>query len=173
MTCFLSENTTGARSEECRFLCEFRKYAAHFSFEVKDEDVISPYLTDNEDIWQGDAVEVFLSPDGDRTRYFELEVSPFGVRFFGEIVNSDGKTPRLKKLPPMFEARAERTEEGYTVHIELPYGELGAVLPEKMAFNAFRLDKKADGRQLLYALSPTFCNSFHRPQYFVRAKEQV
>lgn len=173
MTCLLSENTSGARSEECRFSCEFNKYAAHFSFEVKDEDVISPYRSDNEDIWQGDAVEVFLSPDGDRTRYFELEVSPFGVRFFGEIVNSDGKTPRLKKLPPMFEARAERTEEGYTVHIELPYGELGAVLPEKMAFNAFRLDKKADGRQLLYALSPTFCNSFHRPQYFVRAKEQI
>ena len=173
MTCLLSENTSGARSEECRFSCEFNKYAAHFSFEVKDEDVISPYRSDNEDIWQGDAVEVFLSPDGDRTRYFELEVSPFGVRFFGEIVNSDGKTPRLKKLPPMFEARAERTGEGYTVHIELPYGELGAVLPEKMAFNAFRLDKKADGRQLLYALSPTFCNSFHRPQYFVRAKEQI
>ena len=50
MTCFLSENTTGASNEECRFSCEFRKYAAHFSFEVKDEDIISPYLTDNEDI---------------------------------------------------------------------------------------------------------------------------
>lgn len=173
MTCLLSENTTGASNEECRFSCEFRKYAAHFSFEVKDEDIISPYLTDNEDIWQGDAVEVFLSPDGDRTRYFELQVSPFGVRFFGEIINPDGKTPQLKKLPPMFEARAERTEAGYNVHIELPYGELGAVMPESMAFNAFRLDKKADGRQLLYALSPTFSDSFHRPQYFVRAKEQL
>ena len=173
MTCLLSENTSGESNEECRFSCGFGKYAAHFSFEVKDEDVISPYRSDNEDIWQGDAVEVFLSPDGDLTRYFELEVSPFGVRFFGEVINSDGKTPRLKKLPPMFEARAERTEEGYVVQIELPYGELGAVFPEKMAFNAFRLDKKADGRQLLYALSPTFCNSFHRPQYFVRAKEQI
>ena len=173
MTCFLSENTTGASNEECRFSCEFRKYAAHFSFEVKDEDIISPYLTDNEDIWQGDAVEVFLSPDGDRTRYFELQVSPFGVRFCGEVINRDGKTPQLKKLPPMFQAKAERTEAGYKVHIELPYGELGAVLPENMAFNAFRLDKKADERQLLYALSPTFSDSFHRPQYFVRAKEQI
>lgn len=173
MTCFLSENTTGASSEECRFSCEFSKYAAHFSFEVRDEDIVSPYLKDNEDIWQGDAVEVFLSPDGDRTRYFELQVSPFGVRFWGEVINRDGKTPQLKKLPPMFQAKAERTGEGYTVHIELPYGELGAVLPENMAFNAFRLDKKADGRQLLYALSPTFSNSFHRPQYFVRAKEQL
>lgn len=35
-----------------------------------------------------------------------------------------------------------------------------------MKFNAFRLDKKADGRQLLYALSPTLCGSFHRPAYF-------
>ena len=47
MTCLLSENTSGERSEECRFSCEFRKYAAHFSFEVKDEDIISPYRSDN------------------------------------------------------------------------------------------------------------------------------
>lgn len=78
------------------FFVRVPKYAAHFSFEVKDEDIISPYCSDNEDIWQGDAVELFLSPDGDRTRYFELEVSPFGVRFWGEVINRDGKTPRLK-----------------------------------------------------------------------------
>lgn len=173
MTAFLRENTTGIENDGCLFSCNLGKEAIDFCFEVKDGDLISPFSKDNEDIWQGDAVEVFLSPDGDRTRYFELQVSPFGVRFWGEVINRDGKTPQLKKLPPMFQARAERTEEGYKVHIELPYGELGAVLPERMAFNAFRLDKKADGRQLLYALSPTFSNSFHRPQYFVRAKEQI
>ena len=173
MTAFLRENTTGIENDGCLFSCNLGKEAIDFCFEVKDEDLISPFSKDNEDIWQGDAVEVFLSPHGDRTRYFELQVSPFGVRFWGEVINRDGKTPQLKKLPPMFQARAERTGEGYTVHIELPYGELGAVLPENMAFNAFRLDKKADGRQLLYALSPTFSDSFHRPQYFVRAKEQI
>lgn len=173
MTCLLSENTTGASNEECRFSCEFRKYAAHFSFEVKDEGIISPYLTDNEDIWQGDAVEVFLSPDGDRTHYFELEVSPFGLRFWGEIMNPDGQTPHLKKLPPVFDAEVRRTKEGYHVRISLAYRALGAAAPDEMTFNAFRLDKMADGRQLLYALSPTFSDSFHRPQYFVRAKEQI
>ena len=173
MTAFLRENTTGIENDGCLFSCNLGKEAIDFCFEVKDEDLISPFSKDNEDIWQGDAVEVFLSPHGDRTRYFELQVSPFGVRFWGEVINRDGKTPQLKKLPPMFQAKAERTGQGYTVHFELPYGELGAVLPENMAFNAFRLDKKADGRQLLYALSPTFSNSFHRPQYFVRAKEQL
>ena len=173
MTAFLRENTTGIENDGCLFSCNLGKEAIDFCFEVKDEDLISPFSKDNEDLWQGDAVEVFLSPDGDRTRYFELQVSPFGVRFWGEVINRDGKTPQLKKLPPMFQAKAERTEAGYKVHIELPYGELGAVLPENMAFNAFRLDKKADGRQLLYALSPTFSDSFHRPQYFVRAKEQI
>lgn len=173
MTAFLRDNTTGIENDGCLFSCNLGKEAIDFCFEVKDEDLISPFSKDNEDLWQGDAVEVFLSPDGDRTRYFELQVSPFGVRFFGEVINRDGKTPQLKKLPPMFQAKAERTEEGYKVHIELPYGELGAVLPENIAFNAFRLDKKADGRQLLYALSPTFSDSFHRPQYFVRAKEQL
>ena len=167
MTCLLSENTTGESNEECRFSCGFGKYAAHFSFEVKDEDVISPYLTDNEDIWQGDAVEVFLSPDGDRKHYLELEVSPYGVRFFGEVENLDGKTCNLKKIAPRFTAQAMETECGYRVVMLLPVAAAGKFDAKKAVMNAFRLDKKADGRQLLYALNPTFCESFHRPAYFI------
>ncbi len=36
---------------------------------MKDNEIVSPYAEDNEDIWQGDAVEIFLSPDGDTKRY--------------------------------------------------------------------------------------------------------
>ena len=171
MTTFLRENTTGIENDGCLFSCNLGKEAIDFCFEVKDEDLISPFSEDNEDLWQGDAVEVFLSPDGDPTHYFELEVSPFGLRFWGEIINPDGQPPRLKKLPPVFDAEVRRTEEGYHVRIELAYRALGAAAPDEMTFNAFRLDKKADGRQLLYALSPTFCESFHRPKYFLKFKE--
>ena len=38
--------------------------------------------------------------------------------------------------------------------------------------NAFRLDKKADGRQKLYALNPTLCESFHKPQKFIKVQEK-
>ena len=142
-----------------------------FYFDVKDKDIISPYRQDNDDIWQGDAVEVFLSPDGNMERYKELEVSPFGIRFYGEIRNDDGKRPRLEKAEPQFEAETKQTEYGYTVTIRLPLNTLKDFDRSKMKLNIFRLDKRASGRQELYALNPTFCNSFHHPEYFLSEGE--
>ena len=164
---FLKENTQGTENGECRFRYEIAGGCLHFCFEVEDGDIISPYGKDNDDIWQDDAVEVFLSPSGDPARYKEIEVSPFGVRFYGAIRNEDGKTPVLTKQAPPFAARAERTEKGYCVSIELPLSALDGFDEQKMKLNAFRLDKKADGRQLLYALNPTLCASFHRPAFFM------
>lgn len=166
---FLRSNLTGEEDTGCRFSFAYAKDALVFSFEVKDEDIVSPYREDNEDIWKADAVEVFISPDGDVTRYKELEVSPFGVRFYGDVKNEDGKTPVLEKIPPAFTARAECRRDGYAVTICLPLSALEGFDGRKMKFNAFRLDKKADGRQLLFALSPTFCDRFHRPAYFISA----
>lgn len=172
-TYYLCENTAGRKSGKCSFRCVFGKEALHFYFDVKDEDVISPFEHDNEDIWQGDAVEVFLSPDGNPKRYKELEVSPFGVRFYGEITNEDGKTPVLRKIKPDFTAEVSRTVYGYTAAICLRYNALEGFERGKMKLNAFCLDKKKTGEQLLYALHPTLCDSFHRPAYFIAAESET
>lgn len=171
-TYYLRENVTGAGNGECSFCFRFGERKAEFFFDVTDGDIISPFQEDNEDIWQGDAVEVFLSPDGDLTRYYELEVSPFGVRFWGEVTFAEGKK-RLKKLPPPFEAEVSRTKEGYAVHIRLPLSAMQGYDRAAVMLNAFRLDKKADGRQELYALNPTECATFHKPKYFIKVQEKV
>ena len=167
----LRENVTGAENEECSFRFRLGELEADFFFGVRDEDVISPFQEDNEDIWQGDAVEVFLSPDGNPEHYFELEVSPLGVRFWGEVTFAEGKK-RLKKLPPPFEAEVVRTEAGYAVQIKLPLAAMQGYDRTAVMLNAFRLDKKADGRQKLYALNPTLCESFHKPQKFIKVQEK-
>ena len=166
-TYHLRENVTGAENEECSFRFRFGEREAEFFFDVRDEDVISPFQEDNEDIWQGDAVEVFLSPDGNPEHYFELEVSPFGARFWGEVTFAEGEK-RLKKLPPPFEAEASRTKEGYAVQIKLPLAAMQGYDRRAVVLNAFRLDKKADGGQDLYALNPTRCETFHKPEYFLK-----
>ena len=132
---------------------------------------VSPFPEDNEDIWQGDAVEVFLSPDGNPEHYFELEVSPFGVRFWGEVTFSGGEK-RLKKLPPPFEAEVVRTEAGYAVQIKLPLSAMQGYDRRAVMLNAFRVDKHLDGDQDLYALNPTLCESFHKPQKFIKVQEK-
>ena len=166
-TYHLRENVTGAENEECSFRFRFGEREAEFFFDVRDEDVISPFQEDNEDIWQGGAVEVFLSPDGNPERYFELEVSPFGVRFWGEVTFAGGEKS-LKKLPPSFRAEASRTKGGYAVQIKLPLAAMQGYDRRAVVLNAFRLDKKADGRQELYALNPTRCATFHKPEYFLQ-----
>ena len=166
-TYHLRENVTGAENEECSFRFRFGGREAEFFFDVRDEDVISPFQEDNGDIWQGDAVEVFLSPDGNLEHYFELEVSPFGVRFWGEVSFSDGEKA-LKKIPPPFEVEVSRKEAGYAVHISLPLVAMQGYDRAAVMLNAFRLDKKQDGRQELYALNPTECATFHKPEYFLK-----
>lgn len=164
---FLRENETGAENGECGFRCRFREQAAEFFFAVTDTEIISPFKEDNEDIWQGDAVEVFLSSDGNLDRYYEMEVSPFGVRFWGEI-EGRGEKRVLRKSPPPFEAETVRTAEGYAVHIRLPLAALKGFDRSAAKLNAFRLDRKADGTQKLYALSPTLSATFHKPEYFIQ-----
>ena len=170
---FLRENCTGAEDTRCQFRFAYAEDALCFWFRVEDDEIVSPYTEDNEDIWQGDAVEVFLSPDGDRKRYLELEISPFGVRFYGKIVNEDGKTPVLTKQKPPFAANVRRTEFGYEVFASLPLAAPDGFDRGKMVMNAFCLDKRANGGQRLFALNPTLCGSFHRPEFFVGEKNNA
>ena len=137
-TYFLRENTAGGENGECAFRYVLEGGVLRFCFEVKDEDVVSPYTQDNDDIWNADAVEVFISPDGDLKNYKELEVSPFGVRFYGSIFNKDGESPALEKQTPPFSASAELTGTGYRAEIGLPVSALAGFDEKKLKFNAFR-----------------------------------
>ncbi len=164
---FLKENETGKEDFSCKFCyCSDHKNL-YFQFEVEDEDIISPYLQDNDDLFNADAVEVFITGEGHLEKYYEMEVSPLGLRFYGEITNKDGETPLLTKIKPIFEARTECTETNYKVKIIFPYKKIPSFNKEKMKMNVFRLDKKKDGRLLLYSLNPTLCKSFHRPKFFL------
>ncbi len=164
---FLKENRKGKENDECSFQFSLGDESAIFSFEVRDEDIISPYRQDNEDIFKGDAVEVFLSPNGDRSRYYEIEVSPYGVRFWAKIFNKNRFCIKVNREKPAYTAQAELTEQGYRVKIDVPYSSLEGFDKDQFLFNAYRLDKKTNKKQRLYALSPTYCRKFHRPKYFI------
>ena len=166
MSRLLRENLSGAEADVCTFSCTLSEQEAVFFFDVRDDELVSPFRTDNEDIWKGDAVEVFLSPDGSKERYFEAEVSPYGVRFWGEVTFAGGEK-RLKKLPPPFTAAVRRTARGYTAELHFPPSALAGFDGARALFNAFCIDTRLDGAQRLYALSPTRCATFHRPEAFI------
>ena len=70
-------------------------------------------------------------------------------------------------ITPALEAQAALTDKGYRVTVRLPYDALPGYERSKVRFNAYCLDMRPDGKQLLYALNPTLCKSFHRPKYFL------
>ena len=77
------------------------------------------------------------------------------------------KNGALEKIPPAFRAKTALREGGWRAEIELPLSAFIGFDPDKARMNAFRLDKRADGDQRLYALNPTLCGSFHRPAFFL------
>lgn len=55
--------------------------ALYVGFDCPDDDVHSPYRDRDEPVYESEAVEIFLDPDGDRDAYVELQVAPTGARF--------------------------------------------------------------------------------------------
>ena len=113
-----------------------------------DNDIISYGKKYNEPLWKGDTVEIFLTL-GRRNRYLEFE-----LEFIDE---------------PPFKWEARRTEYGYECSFEIPFSTLKAIgFDENEAyFNLYMQDYTADGLRL-YAMAPTMCGSFHRPEAFVK-----
>lgn len=55
--------------------------ALYLGFHCPDPDIHSPYTDRDDPIYESEAVEIFLDPDGDRDAYVELQVAPTGVQF--------------------------------------------------------------------------------------------
>ena len=48
---------------------------------ITDTDVFSPYKNQDDPLWKGDCVELFIDADGNRSGYVELQVNPNNVTF--------------------------------------------------------------------------------------------
>ena len=49
--------------------------------QITDTDVFSPYTKQDEPLWKGDCVELFIDADGNRSGYVELQVNPNNAMF--------------------------------------------------------------------------------------------
>lgn len=167
----LKDNISGADVDGCSLSITESGSKLHFAFDVRDKHIFCPY-GDNQNVYDGDAVEIFISGDGERSRYLELELSPHGARFYAKITNEldDEPTIRAQMLPYNgFAANAALTDYGYTAEIILDVQSIPQYDRSSCVFNAFRLDYDANGELVaLQALSPTYKPRFHFPQFFVR-----
>lgn len=168
----LRDSRTGARAP-FRTGLNFERAAdgLRFSFECENSKRFSAYEDDNEPIYNGDVVEVFVCVGEDKSRYFEVEVAPNGAVFFAKIVN-DGEGISAEMLEKNFVSSARATENGYDAEIFLPNEAIGLKEGDSVFFNAYRIETDGgEPEKYLLALNPTLCGSFHKPSFFVALEE--
>ena len=132
-----------------------------FSFEAYDSSLNSFSNIDNDTIYKGDVVEVFL--DLGEEHYYEFEVAPNGTVFVAKIVNF---TPVF--IPrDFFKSHVEIKGNNYFVEMIIDLSVFENT--QNIKFNAFRIETKGiKSDYILQALSPTLSNSFHVRDRFIK-----
>lgn len=108
-------------------------------------------------VWQGNAVEVFLSPEGREDWYYEFDFAPNGSYHHCHIYNPDGKTAYNHGLAPEHGVKGKiHIQKGFkkgvwTTEMFIPFAEMGLAgksLDEikgmPWRFNLYRIDCETD-----------------------------
>jgi hypothetical protein len=146
----------------------------YVAFEAEDDHLQSTYKKRDEPLYDQDAVEVFLDPDGDQKKYYEFEVSPAGVIF-------DSFLPEYRKNQNDWNGgitaavaadgtlnKADDVDKKYVAEIAIPFKDVAPAAPkagEKWKANFFRLDTMKEGRKA-YAWSAPKNMDFHNLDRF-------
>ena len=121
MRAFLKENILG---KDSAFTTEiyYSKSESGFNFKFicHDSKLFSAGNKDNDPIFKGDVVEVFMCTGGDLSEYYELEVAPNGTVFFA-LIKNDGKNLMTTYLEKTFTSEVTITEKGYNCEIFIPF----------------------------------------------------
>jgi hypothetical protein len=154
----------------------------YIGFDVKDSWLKSSFSKADEHLWEQDAIEVMLDPDGDGTNYFEVQVSPLGVVFdtrydtvrqprpFGDVAWSSHATAKVVATGT---ANDDDNDEGYVVEMSMPWtafaaGATPASPPadgEAWRMNFYVMDSQRDAQRAV-AWSAPRVPDFHTPQRF-------
>jgi len=154
----------------------------YVAFDVADDHLKSSFLKADDHLWEQDAVEIMVDPDGDGRNYFEMQVSPRGIAF--DTRYESRRRPRPfgdmdwdSKLQAGVSVRGtlddDVSDEGYTAEIEIPWsafmaGSRPAPAPVKGAhwrINLYVMDAREKGQRAA-GWSPPLVGDFHIPERF-------
>lgn len=158
----LLDNRTGKFIEPVTNVSyEIKDNFLEFNFEAYDSFLNNFSNKNNDPIYNGDVVEVFL--DLGNEFYYEFEVAPNGTTFVAKIIN---KTPVFIKNT-FFESNVRVEGNNYFVKMKVDLSKLGEF--KSIKFNAFRIETKGiETNYILQALCPTLSNSFHVRDKFIK-----
>ena len=158
----LRDNITGLDSSvKTEFSIEQKGKHLICLFKAYDSSLTSHGNKDNDELYRGDVVEVFLDI-GEPNSYLEIEVAPNGKKFVANIINKE-----IHFIDNNFvKSKVEIQNNDYIVTIDIDLTKLNILKPIK--YNAYRIETKGiKENYLLLAASPTMCDTFHVRDSFI------
>ena len=151
-----------------QFSMFYTKEGIHVRFECEiGEETHSAFEGDFVPVWQADAVEVFLSPEGKEDWYYEFDFAPNGSFYHCHIYNPDGWTAYNHALAPKCGVTAKiQIQKGlWTTEMFIPFTamELGDKSLDELKkmpwrFNVYRIETAGEE---FCSFSPTHAKSIN------------
>lgn len=167
----------------CRLLWSRTRLFATFFCQSKD--LVPAGEKRDDPVWEGEAVEIFLCPEGEEKPYYEIDVNPNNVIYDARILNwryeylskhweqwATSFNPDIRSAVSICTNRQGEVRT-WSVEIAVPFEALvesDSDFPQpgrEWLFNTFRAAKPADGEVEFSAWEPTRAD-FHRPYKFPR-----
>jgi len=179
----LVDTMNGSRAEpESYVRVAWDATSLYVGFEVNDTLLKSSFTNNDDHLWEQDAVEIMVDPDGDGRNYFEMQVSPTGKVFdtrydtprqpqpFGHM---DWQSGLRTQVVARGTANDTEADQGYTVEIAIPWTAFGAnaVAPaagSMWRMNFFVMDARGEGPMRYAGWSPPRVGDFHTLAKFGR-----
>ena len=162
----------------------------YVAFEVRDDYLHNTITERDGHLWEQDAVEIMVDPDGDGEHYFELQVSPTGNIFETAydsrrvpqpIGHADWDSHMVAHATTEGTVNDETPDTSYTVELSIPwsafsYGDMPASIAppngSTWRLNFYVMDARPDGGQRGVGWSPTLVGDYHVPARFGRVTFQ-
>lgn len=181
-TPFLNPMTGAIGSFAAKVRVLFDAERIYLGYEVSDTFLKSTFTNHDDHLWEQDAIEVMLDPDGDGKNYFEVQVSPAGLVFdtrydtvrqprpFGDVNWSSLASAKVSVNGTLND---DATDEGYVVEMSMPWkafavGPTPATPPTDgtaWRINFYVMDAQRDGQRAV-AWSAPRVPDFHTPARF-------
>ncbi len=143
-------------------LAAYDNATLYLAFSVRDPAIESPYKNRDDELWNSDAVEVFLDPGADGKDYLEIQISPANVVF--DALFASHRTPDWAQARAWNAAGLKTAvrvtgtlnqpgdgDTGYDVEVAIPFADLpgfGKTPPDAsstLRANFFRIEAR-DGK---------------------------
>jgi hypothetical protein len=159
----------------------WNNWGVYYRFVCEDDSIVSTMTQRDDPIYDEDVVEVFMSVDGDLSRYFEFEFSPASVMFDATIVNDlNDPTGNTLKVDTSWDSselalwvNVDLANRRVEYEIAIPAADLlngrSIEAGDEWRTNLYRIDRNSSNDPELdeySAWSPTRRLRFHIPQRF-------